>query len=180
MAAKTHPWALFAILLTASLCLAATTSSAQRTTTGSSSHKAHHSKKKAKAHRLRGQKAIDGDRVRQIQLALIHEHYLKGSPSGKWDDATQSAMRHYQSDQGWQSKTVPDARALIRLGLGPDQEHLLNPESAMTSEPVHPHAAARTESAASSTGVSSASSPVSSGSDAVSTPAVSVPGDPTR
>jgi len=30
---------------------------------------------------------------------------------------------------------VPDARALIRLGLGPDHEHLLNPESAMTTQP---------------------------------------------
>jgi len=40
-----------------------------------------------------------------------------------------------QGDNGWQNKTVPDSRALIKLGLGPNQDHLLNPESAMTSAP---------------------------------------------
>jgi len=52
-----------------------------------------------------------------------------------WDDATQRAMQKYQADNGWQTKTTPDSRALIKLGLGPDHEHLLNPESAMTSQP---------------------------------------------
>lgn len=41
-------------------------------------------------------------------------------------------MQRYQADHGWQSKTTPDARALIKLGLGPSHDHLLNPESAMT------------------------------------------------
>ena len=45
-------------------------------------------------------------------------------------------MRRYQADHGWQSKTVPDSRALISLGLGPSHDHLLNPESAMTTEPA--------------------------------------------
>jgi hypothetical protein len=44
-------------------------------------------------------------------------------------------MRRYQAANGWQTKTVPDARALIKLGLGPSHDHLLNPESAMTSAP---------------------------------------------
>ena len=44
-------------------------------------------------------------------------------------------MRRYQAAQGWQTKQVPDSRALIRLGLGPDHGHLLNPESAMTTGP---------------------------------------------
>jgi len=42
-------------------------------------------------------------------------------------------MQRYQADQGWQSKTTPDSRALIKLGLGPNHDHLLNPESAMTT-----------------------------------------------
>ena len=46
--------------------------------------------------------------------------------------ATQAAMQRYQADQGWQAKTTPDSRALIKLGLGPSHDHLLNPESAMT------------------------------------------------
>jgi len=61
---------------------------------------------------------------------------MEGEPSGKWDDATQAALRRYQADQGWQSKSVPDSRALIKLGLGPSHDHLLNPETAMTTVPV--------------------------------------------
>jgi hypothetical protein len=85
--------------------------------------------------RRRGQQRIDPQRAREIQEALIREHYLKEQASGVWDDASQKAMERYQADQGWQSKMVPDARALIKLGLGPDHEHLLNPQSAMTSQP---------------------------------------------
>jgi peptidoglycan hydrolase-like protein with peptidoglycan-binding domain len=83
----------------------------------------------------RGQQGIDSDRAREIQSALIREHYLSGEPTGAWDSATQAAMQRYQTDQGWQSKTIPDSRALIKLGLGPNQDHLLNPESAMTTAP---------------------------------------------
>lgn len=93
-------------------------------------------KTKTKSSRKRGQKAIESERAQQIQEALIREHYLRGEPSGKWDDATQAALRRFQADQGWQSKTVPDSRALIKLGLGPNHDHLLNPESAMTTAPV--------------------------------------------
>jgi peptidoglycan hydrolase-like protein with peptidoglycan-binding domain len=100
---------------------------------------AHHTSKKSRKKRTRGQQAIDGERARQIQEALVREHYMKAQPSGTWDSATQEAMRRYQADQGWQSKTVPDARALIRLGLGPDHGHLLNPESAMITDPQLPH-----------------------------------------
>lgn len=89
-----------------------------------------------KTSRKRGQQAIDSQRAHQIQEALIREHYMEGQPSGKWDAATQAALQRYQADQGWQSKTVPDSRALIKLGLGPNQDHLLNPESAMTAAPV--------------------------------------------
>lgn len=83
----------------------------------------------------RGQQAIDSARAREIQTALIREHYMQGEPSGAWDSTTQAAMQRYQAAQGWQSKTTPDARALIKLGLGPSHDHLLNPESAMTSTP---------------------------------------------
>jgi peptidoglycan hydrolase-like protein with peptidoglycan-binding domain len=114
-------------------------------TKASASPTSHHSakskhKKSRKTARRRGQQKIDSQRARQIQEALIREHYLTGKPSGVWDTATQAAMQKYQADNGWQTKTTPDSRALIKLGLGPDQEHLLNPESAMTSQP-HPHAA---------------------------------------
>jgi hypothetical protein len=94
----------------------------------------HHGKKKPVSSR-RGQQKIDTDRTRQIQEALIRDHYMQGEASGKWDDSTEAALRKMQADNGWQNKTVPDSRALIKLGLGPNQEHLLNPDSAMTSAP---------------------------------------------
>jgi len=90
--------------------------------------------------RKHGQQAIDSTRAREIQTALIREHYLQGEPTGSWDSATQAAMQRYQADHGWQSKTTPDSRALIKLGLGPSPDHLLNPESAMTT-PAAPVAA---------------------------------------
>ena len=90
----------------------------------------------------RGQQKIDPARAREIQEALIREHYLEGKATGVWDQASQRAMEKYQADNGWQHKTVPDSRALIKLGLGPNHDHLLNPESAMTSPIETPSATA--------------------------------------
>jgi hypothetical protein len=105
---------------------------------GKSSRSKKVSKQVAKKH---GQQAIDSARAREIQEALIRQHYMQGEPSGTWDSTTQSAMQRYQADQGWQSKTTPDSRALIKLGLGPSPDHLLNPESAMTAPtPAQPAA----------------------------------------
>ncbi len=106
-----------------------------RTSSHTSAQKSNsHGKKGSKlAAKKRGQQAIDSDRAREIQEALIRERYIEGEPTGSWDDATQAAMQRYQADQGWQSKTTPDSRALIKLGLGPSHDHLLNPESAMTT-----------------------------------------------
>ncbi len=112
-------------------------------TTTTSTHKK--TSRGKKASRKRGQQAMDSTRAREIQKALIREHYMQGEPSGTWDAATQAAMQRYQADQGWQSKTTPDSRALIKLGLGPSHDHLLNPESAMTAAPAagDPKAAAK-------------------------------------
>jgi len=75
-----------------------------------------------------GQQQIASDRAREIQEALIRERYLQGQPTGIWDAKTAAAMRKFQADQGWQSKVVPDSRALIKLGLGPSHENDLNPD----------------------------------------------------
>ena len=122
-----------ALLLAASCSHAQTNKPGNRTTTAHK--KTAHKKARKTTARRRGQQKIDTGRARQIQEALIREHYLNGRPSGTWDASTQAAMQKYQADNGWQSKTTPDSRALIKLGLGPDHEHLLNPESAMTSQP---------------------------------------------
>jgi len=106
-----------------------------------SSNKASSSKKRRKkSARVRGQQKIDSERAQAIQEALIREHYLSGTATGKWNQASEEAMRRYQADNGWQSKTVPDSRALIKLGLGPSKDQLLNPESAMTTVPDAPKA----------------------------------------
>jgi hypothetical protein len=101
-------------------------------------------KKSAKA---RGQQKIEPERAQAIQEALIREHYLSGEAAGTWNQASEDAMRKYQADHGWQSKTVPDARALISLGLGPNHDHLLNPESAMTTGPETLHASSASSTA---------------------------------
>jgi len=97
-------------------------------------------KRSSRKKRVRGQQKIDSERAQSIQEALIREHYLKGEATGTWNQASEEAMRRYQADNGWQSKTVPDSRALIKLGLGPSKDHLLNPESAMTTVPDAPRA----------------------------------------
>ena len=62
--------------------------------------------------------SINPERATQIQTALIKAGYMTGTPSGTWDAPTQAAMEKLQSDNGWQTKLVPDSRAIIKLGLG--------------------------------------------------------------
>lgn len=68
-----------------------------------------------------GQRSIDDSRASQIQAALVKSGYLS-EPSGHWDSDTSAAMQKYQADNGWQTKLVPDSRAIIKLGLGPDRD----------------------------------------------------------
>jgi hypothetical protein len=98
----------------------------------------------------RGQQKIDSERAQAIQEALIREHYMSGEATGTWNQTSEDAMRRYQADHGWQSKQVPDSRALISLGLGPSHDHLLNPESAMTTGPNTAHSGAPSSSASQS------------------------------
>jgi Putative peptidoglycan binding domain len=111
-------------------------SSTSQSTKGTSSRKHSKSRRGKRSRKTaswrRGQQRIDGDRAREIQQALIKEGYLHGSAAGTWDQTSQRAMEKFQADNGWQTKVVPDSRALIKLGLGPNHDHLLNPESAMT------------------------------------------------
>ncbi len=145
--------ALTALLLLAGAASAATTTrpssgqkkasskaSSKSSARGSKSAKARRSGKRRKVSsrsrrnwRRRGQQAIKPERTREIQAALIREKYLTGEPSGQWDERTKNAMARYQADHGWQSKRLPDSRALIGLGLGPTHDGLLNPESVASS-----------------------------------------------
>jgi peptidoglycan hydrolase-like protein with peptidoglycan-binding domain len=80
----------------------------------------------AKSHKLHGQQSIEPARVTEIQQALIRENYLHGEANGSWDSTTTAAMQKYQADQGWQTKIMPDSRALKKLGLGPDYSTAIN------------------------------------------------------
>ena len=93
------------------------------------------SQSKHKARRPRGQQAIEPERVIQIQQALIREHYLTGEANGKWDATTVAAMQKYQADHGWQTKLMPDSRALLKLGLGPDYSTAINAKGSSFAPP---------------------------------------------
>ncbi len=128
--------ALFLMVLAAS---ATTTTKPKSYSTSAKIHKtsSHSSKKKTSHHsaKSRGQQGMDQERTREIQTALIKEHYLSGDPTGVWDQESKDAMTRYQAANGWQTKLTPDSRALIKLGLGPDHKGLLNPETAVIPSP---------------------------------------------
>jgi hypothetical protein len=92
--------------------------------------KAHASAAKPKIASLHG---IEPERATQIQTALIKAGYLSGTPTGTWDAQSEAAMQKLQADNGWQTKLVPDARAIIKLGLGPGA-----PASAALTTPSEP------------------------------------------
>jgi hypothetical protein len=162
-------------------------STSTKTTASTSSHKSHSAsssssgvknsssktsgkRSRRKSSRLRGQQKIDSERAQAIQEALIREHYMTGDATGTWNQASEDAMRRYQADHGWQSKTVPDSRALISLGLGPSKDHLLNPESAMTTVPDRPKAQSTTPTSHTSPTTAEPVPPTSSIPAATSTP----------
>ena len=78
---------------------------------------------------------MEPSRITEIQQALIREHYLSGEANGQWDERTKAAMTKYQADQGWQTKLLPDARALKKLGLGPDYSNAINAKAASFGDP---------------------------------------------
>ena len=88
-----------------------------------------------RSHHIRGQQEIDPERVTQIQQALTTAHYLDEEPNCTCAAATMSAMQKYQSDNGWQTKRLPDARALVKLGLGPDYSDAINAKGSSFAAP---------------------------------------------
>jgi hypothetical protein len=129
----------FAILITVTvLSSPAFASHVHRSPTAGASHHSH--KLSAMRHRVlsrraKGQQAIDPERVTQIQQALIREHYMTGEADGKWEGTTVTAMQKYQADHGWQTKLMPDSRALEKLGLGPDYSNAINAKDSNFAAP---------------------------------------------
>jgi peptidoglycan hydrolase-like protein with peptidoglycan-binding domain len=65
------------------------------------------------------------ERIEEIQQALVKSGYLSAQPNGHWDDQTREAMRRYQADNGFPVTGLPEAKSLMKLGLGP---HPLPPD----------------------------------------------------
>ena len=59
------------------------------------------------------------ERIQEIQQALVQAGYLNAQPNGRWDDQTREAMRRYQADHGFPVTGLPEAKSLMKLGLGP-------------------------------------------------------------
>jgi len=96
------------------VCIPASALRTRRSPTSGSSHR----NGKAKRVSIVRPRAIDDARATEIQTALIKAGYLSGEPSGHWDSSSEAAMQKLQADNGWQTKLIPDSRALIKLGLG--------------------------------------------------------------
>jgi peptidoglycan hydrolase-like protein with peptidoglycan-binding domain len=128
------------------LCSGYALAAPQKAGSKAAKHGHRHSKGKRKASwKRKGQQSIKPDRALEIQQALIREHYLSGEPTGQWDARTQAAMVKFQADHGWQTKEVPDSRALIKLGLGPNysSENLLNAPPASSAPAAATSASSR-------------------------------------
>ena len=68
---------------------------------------------------------LQPDRVEEIQQALKREGYLEADPTGEWDARTRAAMLRYQTMHGFPPTGMPEAKSLMKLGLG---SHPLPPE----------------------------------------------------
>jgi peptidoglycan hydrolase-like protein with peptidoglycan-binding domain len=64
---------------------------------------------------------LQPERVQEIQQALIREGYLQGEANGQWDARTHDAMQRYQTQHGFPATGLPEAKSLMKLGLGPHE-----------------------------------------------------------
>lgn len=102
----------------------------RRTASTHSTHSSHFSDRPAYG--------MSTERATEIQSALIQRGYLNGEPSGTWDSTSIAAMQKMQSDNGWQTKLVPDSRAIIKLGLGPGSTPAPASQTPTTAEAQSP------------------------------------------
>ena len=109
---------------------------------GSATHKSSHGKKSSKrSRRERGQKAPTPDRINEIQQALAKDGSYTGTPSGKWDDSTEEALRKFQQAHGLTPTGKLDARSLQQLGLGSSVAGVAPPAPSTTASKLTSSAA---------------------------------------
>src|SRR5579875_1648329 len=83
---------------------------------------------------------IPRERAEQIQEALIQAGDLHEQPTGRWDEQTREAMKRYQQANGFNATGLPDAKSLMKMGLGPhplpqDVDPLAQARSGLTPPP---------------------------------------------
>ncbi|MBI1941321.1 MAG: peptidoglycan-binding protein [Acidobacteria bacterium] len=93
----------------------AVTSSRTKKKSSASSRRKRRTSFKTRLARLK----LQPERVMEIQRSLIDVGYLQREPTGKWDSATRDAMLRYQADHGFPATGLPEAKSLMKLGLGP-------------------------------------------------------------
>ena len=62
---------------------------------------------------------LQPERASEIQQALVQRGYLNVGPNGVWDDSTRGAMKRFQVESGLPPTGLPEAKSLMKLGLGP-------------------------------------------------------------
>jgi len=67
------------------------------------------------------------ERINEIQEALARKGAYTGTPTGKWDDSTADAMKHFQSANGLNPTGKLDALTLQKLGLGSETAGIAAP-----------------------------------------------------
>jgi len=92
-----------------------TTSSRTKKKSSSSSRRKRRTSFKSRLAQLK----LQPERVLEIQRSLIEVGYLRQEPTGKWDAATRGAMLRFQTDHGFPATGLPEAKSLMKLGLGP-------------------------------------------------------------
>lgn len=97
--------------------------------TSSSTTKKHTASKKSGKHskKVKGQAAPTPERISEIQEALAKKGVFAGTPTGKWDDSTVDAMKHFQTGNGLTPTGKLDALTLQKLGLGSETAGIAAP-----------------------------------------------------
>lgn len=135
LAHKGAPASLLALLLAAAPLIGAAsrTGNTHRNRThhalSSSTHRRRHSSslttksartsRRPNAYQRLAKMQMDPGRVESIQRALSEAGVYQGSPTGQWDSETRDAMARYQAQNGFGVTGLPDAKSLMKLGLGP-------------------------------------------------------------
>jgi hypothetical protein len=111
---------IFALGTAGALQTAATTkSTAPGTTKKAATARKYVTRPKGRPAAVARQGQPSSDRYKEIQQALISKGYLKGEPTGAWDQDSMDAMRRFQTDQKLDPTGKVTAKSLITLGLGP-------------------------------------------------------------